>query len=49
MSRVGENVLEGVNSSKRFIIGSLVSGQLLKRINDDFCQMARSDEKRGIE
>jgi sulfate permease, SulP family len=49
MSRIGENVLEGVNSSKRFIIGSLVSSGLLKRLHDDFRELAMTDEERGVQ
>lgn len=49
MSRIGENVLEGVNSSKRFIIGSLVSDGLLKRLHDDFRELALTDEERGVQ
>ncbi|KAG5500498.1 hypothetical protein JKF63_03592 [Porcisia hertigi] len=48
MSRVGENVLEGVNSSKRFIIGSLVSDKLLRRLHTDFQELAVADEERGV-
>ncbi|KPA85296.1 sulfate transporter-like protein [Leptomonas pyrrhocoris] len=49
MSRIGENVLEGVNSSKRFIIGSLVSDGLLKRLHADFRELAMADEERGVQ
>ncbi|KAL7699553.1 sulfate transporter-like protein [Lotmaria passim] len=49
MSRIGENVLEGVNSSKRFIIGSLVSEGLLRRLHDDFRELATTDEERGVQ
>ncbi|KPI89456.1 sulfate transporter-like protein [Leptomonas seymouri] len=49
MSRIGENVLEGVNSSKRFIIGSLVSEGLLKRLHEDFRELAAADEERGVQ
>lgn len=49
MARVGENVLEGINSSKKFIIGSLVSGGLLERIHLDYRNMALMDEERGVQ
>ncbi|CAJ1010059.1 putative Sulfate permease family/STAS domain/Histidine phosphatase superfamily (branch 2) [Leishmania naiffi] len=49
MSRIGENVLVGVNSSKRFIIGSLVSDGLLRRLHNDFLDLATVDEERGVQ
>ncbi|GET90092.1 sulfate transporter-like protein [Leishmania tarentolae] len=48
-SRVGENVLVGINSSRRFIIGSLVSDGLLRRLHDDFHDLAMADEERGVQ
>ncbi|KAK7194780.1 sulfate transporter-like protein [Novymonas esmeraldas] len=49
LSRIGENVLEGVNSSKRFIIGSLVSDALLRKLHSDFRDLAATDEERGVQ
>ncbi|KAG5474413.1 hypothetical protein LSCM1_03195 [Leishmania martiniquensis] len=49
MSRIGENVLVGVNSSRRFIIGSLVSDGLLRRLHNDFHDLAMADEERGVQ
>lgn len=49
LSRIGENVLEGVNSSKRFIIGSLVCNALLHKLYMDFRDFASIDERRGVQ
>ncbi|CBZ28539.1 sulfate transporter-like protein [Leishmania mexicana MHOM/GT/2001/U1103] len=49
LSRIGENVLVGINSSKRFIIGSLVSDGLLRRLHNDFQDLAMTDEERGVQ
>ncbi|KAG5475086.1 hypothetical protein CUR178_04536 [Leishmania enriettii] len=49
MSRIGENVLVGVNSSRRFIIGSLVSDGLLRQLHNDFHDLATADEERGVQ
>ncbi|TPP40462.1 Sulfate transporter family protein [Leishmania donovani] len=49
LSRIGENVLVGINSSKRFIIGSLVSDGLLRRLHNDFQDLAMADEERGAQ
>lgn len=49
LSRIGQNVLVGINSSKRFIIGSLVSDGLLRRLHSDFQDLAIADEERGTQ